>query len=145
MLTRHLTPEQMLRWVQVKDDSWDSFYTFLEELSETVRRILGYQETLKAIGMHTSEVKSNNDKKLCPTCGKKLGGVCNREGNIIASTGFHQNNPKYIGNDQYAGRGNSTNDKKNKYKTCIICKGPSHFYKDLKTGEDRITRRLIDC
>ena len=68
----------MLRWVDLQDDSWDTFYTFLEKLSETARRILGYQETLKAIGMHTSEVKSNNDKKLCPTCGKKHGGSCNR-------------------------------------------------------------------
>ena len=56
MLTRHLTPEQMLRWVKKEDDSWDSFYSFLEELSETARKILGYQDTLKAIGMQTSDV-----------------------------------------------------------------------------------------
>ena len=37
------------------------------------------------------------------------------EGNVVASTGFHQNNPKSKGNDQYAGGGNSTNYKEENF------------------------------
>ena len=82
----------MLRWVKIKDDSWDAFYAFLEDLSETARKILGYQDTLKAIGMQTSDFKFNNDKKPCSTCGKKHAGACNIKEKVVAAGGLHKNN-----------------------------------------------------
>ena len=97
--------------------------------------------------MQTSDFKLNNDKKPCSTCGKKHAGACNFKEKVVAAGGRHKNNQqaKPKGN-QNAGSGGKSNKKKRKI--CLICKGAPHILpgvKHRKTGDDIISKKLIDC
>ena len=75
MLVKHLTTEQMLRWVDNEDNSSDSFYSFLEKLAIQARKVQGIHDTLKAIGQQSQDPKTS-DKRKCNICGKTHGGTC---------------------------------------------------------------------
>ena len=49
LLLKHLTDEQQDKWIDLEDNSWDSFYTFLENLAISARQLHSIEDTLKAM------------------------------------------------------------------------------------------------
>ena len=86
LLLRHLTEDQQMKWVEIQDNSWDSFYTFLEKLSIHARKMASIQDTLKAIGANGSDNKTSGEKKACNTCGRAHGGICFNKSKVVAAT-----------------------------------------------------------
>ena len=87
LLLRHLTEDQQMKWVEIQDNSWDSFYTFLEKLSINARKMASIQDTLKAIGAHGPNNKTSDvEKKTCNSCGRAHGGVGCNKSKVVAAT-----------------------------------------------------------
>ena len=137
LLLKHLTEEQKLKWVDLEDNSWDSFYTFLEKLAIQARKLVSIDDTLKAIGAQGSDSKSTGDKKTCNTCGKVHSGYCNKN-KVVAAAELK----KPVGKQNAGGHQNKAMS--SKLGNCLICKEPQHIYKD-KTGQDEANKALYAC
>jgi len=143
LLLRHLTEDQQMKWVEIQDNAWDSFYTFLEKLAVHARKMASIQDTLKAIGAHGPDSKTSGDKKACNSCGRAHGGVCYNKSKVVAATEINRGSTKPKWN-QNAGREQNYASSK-KPMECLICKGAQHMRRDHKTGQDKPNRALNAC
>ena len=129
LLLRHLTEDQQMKWVEIQDNSWDSFYTFLEKLSVHARKMASIQDTLKAIGANGSDNKTSGEKKACNTCGRAHGGICFNKSKVVAATEVNRGSLHAGDRGSRQAKENQNSERAQNYASskkhmeCLICKG----------------------